>query len=149
VWSMEYALVQIAMYQTLRRPAARRNQPGVLAQTVSPPVSMDMRARVAMFAAVDALGLSVTENIMGPDAVIVSLPAHFSTEAVALSGFDMSLSDDGVISLEIMLVPFETNASLAAIMSVVSRLSRMVKAQGGAPDAATALDLVVDVFRAS
>jgi hypothetical protein len=102
-----------------------------------------------MFAAVDALGLSVTENIMGPDAVIVSLPAHFSTEAVALSGFDMSLSGDGVISLEIVLVPFETNASLAAIMSVVSRLSRMVKAQGGAPDAATALDLVVDVFRAS
>lgn len=130
-------------------PDAKGTLPGDDANAARLHSPEDVRARFALCAAVNALGLDIADVIVRPHALVVKLPPSCKADTAFREGFTVTLSETGVPGLEIMLSPQATNGTLAAVLSVVSRLSRVIRAHGGHPDTATALDLVVEVFRTS
>lgn len=105
-----------------------------------------LQARFAMIAAFRALGLTIIDGIVRPDAMVVHLVQDIETDALIGAGFSFSTSSQDANGSTITLQYPAEDARLADILSLVSKLGNLIAAHGGQPDTATALDAVIEVY---
>lgn len=105
-----------------------------------------LQARFALIAAFKALGLTIIDGIVRPDAMVVHLPYDIQTHALISEDFTFSSSRRDANGSRITLHYRAQEARLADIFSLVTKFGNLLVAHGGHPDTATALDAVIEVY---